>query len=304
MLQLWRVAGRVQLFHVMANSGWAWYFFAAPAIWIGKLRGVPIVVNYRGGSAETFFTRSFFWIKPTMLMVDRVIVPSVFLQQVFQKFGLIAEVVPNVIDLKRFTPDAAKKESIVKGPHIIVTRNLESIYDIATALRAFAIVKCSWPDSRMTIAGSGPDRDMLMELSRSLDLEASVLFTGRLDVERMALVYQQADLFVNSSVVDNMPNSILEALASGVPVVTTDVGGIPYLVEHDKTAILVPPRDPDAIATALLDLLNNPAKGHRLADAGRDYVRRYNWESVRERLFDVYSSLASRPRENAVDVTR
>jgi L-malate glycosyltransferase len=304
LLQLWRVAGRVQLFHIMANSGWAWHFFAAPAIWIGKMRGVPIVVNYRGGSAEDFFSRSFFWIKPTMRRVDRLIVPSEFLQQVFKKFGLVAEVVPNVVDLKRFAPDAAIKEAIAKGPHIIVTRNLEPIYDIGTALRALSIVKRSWPDARMTIAGSGPDRDMLMALARALDLEASVLFTGRLDNERMATVYQQAELFVNSSVVDNMPNSILEALASGVPVVTTDVGGIPFLVEHDKTAILVSPRDPEAMAVALIDLLNSPAKARRLANAGRDYVQRYTWESVRARLFDVYSSLAVGPHDQAVDVVR
>jgi glycosyltransferase involved in cell wall biosynthesis len=303
-LQLWRVAGRVQLFHVMANSGWAWHFFAAPAIWIGKLRGTPVVVNYRGGSAEDFFSRSFFWIKPTMRLVDRLIVPSEFLQQVFKKFGLAAEVVPNVVDLKRFAPDAAKKEASAKGPHIIVTRNLEPIYDIGTALRAFSIVKRSWPDARMTIAGSGPDRDMLVELARALCLEASVLFTGRLDNEHMAMVYQQAELFVNPSVVDNMPNSILEALASGVPVVTTNVGGIPYLVEHDKTAVLVSPRDPEAMAMALIDLLNNPAKARRLANAGSDYVQRYNWESVRASLFDVYSSLVVRTHENTVDVLR
>jgi len=66
LVRLWDAAGKVQLFHVMANSGWAWHLFAAPAIWIAWLRHVPVVVNYRGGAAEEFFSRSSFWIAPTM----------------------------------------------------------------------------------------------------------------------------------------------------------------------------------------------------------------------------------------------
>ena len=299
LIQLWNVAGRVQLFHVMANSGWAWHLYAAPAIVIGKLRGVPILVNYRGGYAEAFFERSFFWVRFTIKLADRLVVPSGFLQQVFAKFGLTAEVVPNIIDLTRFAPDPSKNVSRIDGPHIIVTRNLERIYDIATALRALAIVKRSLPRVRITIAGSGPERDALVKLSQALDLKGNILFTGRLDNEHMAQVYQQADLFVNPSLVDNMPISILEALASGVPVVTTNVGGIPFLVEHDKTALMVLPGDANAMAAAVLELLGDPQKAGRLASAGRDYVQRYNWQSVRGRLFDVYSALAVNAHQNA-----
>jgi glycosyltransferase involved in cell wall biosynthesis len=288
----------------MANSGWAWHLYAAPAIVIGKLRGVPIVVNYRGGYAEAFFERSFFWVGLTMKLAERLIVPSDFLQQVFAKFGLTAEVVPNIIDLARFAPDPSKKVSRTDEPHIIVTRNLEPIYDIATALRALAIVKRTWTGVRMTIAGSGPERDALTELTQVLDLKQNITFIGRLDNEHMAQVYQQADLFVNPSLVDNMPISILEALASGVPVVTTNVGGIPFLVEHDRTALMVPPGDANAMAEAVLNLLGNPEKAGRLASAGRDYVQRYNWQSVRGRLFDVYSALVLTAHKNAAGLVK
>jgi glycosyltransferase involved in cell wall biosynthesis len=304
LIQLWRVAGRVHLFHVMANSGWAWHLYAAPAIGIGKLRGVPIVLNYRGGNAEQFFQRSFFWVAPTMKLADRLIVPSGFLQQVFSKFGLVTEVVPNIIDLARFAPDPGKKAARTDGPHIIVTRNLESIYDIGTALRALAIVKNSWAGVRMTVAGSGPERDALIDLTQVLDLKENVCFSGRLDNEQMAQVYHQADLFVNPSLVDNMPISILEALASGVPVVTTDVGGIPFLVEHERTALLVSSGDARAMAAAVLDLLGNPQKANRLASAGCDYVQRYSWQSVRGRLFDVYSALVLKTEKGAAGLIK
>jgi len=291
--RLWVAAGRVQLFHVMANSGWAWHLCAVPAIWIAKLRHISVVVNYRGGYAESFFERSFFWVGPTMRRADRLIVPSGFLQKVFARFGLNAEVVPNVVDLSRFVPRAEPANSSRKKPHIIVTRNLESIYGIDTALHAFALLRMTWADAHMTIAGSGPELDKLVELARELGLAANITFTGRLENHRIAELYQQADLFLNPSLVDNMPNSILEALASAVPVVSTDVGGVPFVVEHEKTALLVSPRNPAAMAAALQNLLGDPAKAARLASAGRELVQQYTWQNVRPRLFRVYFQIAS-----------
>ena len=306
LINLWRTAGRVQLFHVMANSGWSWHLIAAPAIWIAKLRHVPVVLNYRGGYAGEFFARSFFWVGPTLRLADRLVVPSAFLRQVFDSFGLTAEVVPNVIDLSRFTPraPAVVDEARLPAPHIIVTRNLETIYDIGTALRAFAIVVETFPAARMTVAGSGPELDNLVALSRELGVAAQVTFVGRLDNDRIAELYQSADLFLNASVVDNMPISILEALASGVPVVSTDAGGIPFLVEHEKTALLVPPRDPRAMAHALVDLVNDPTKVARLAGAGRESVQQYTWHNVRGRLFAVYSALAPGSFHDAAAATK
>jgi glycosyltransferase involved in cell wall biosynthesis len=297
LIRLWKVARRVQLLHVMANSGWAWHLYAAPAIWIGKLRRVPIVVNYRGGRAEAFFEQSFFWTRMTIRLADRLVVPSGYLQQVFARFGLSAAIVPNVVDLRRFAP-RPNHLSRPDQPHLIVTRNLEHIYDIQTALRSLAILRRSRPGAHMTIAGNGPEREKLAELARALGLAANVTFTGRVDNDRIGELYQRAELFLNPSLVDNMPISILEALASGIPVVSTNVGGIPFLVEHEKTALLVSPGDADAMARALLDLIDDPVKAARLASAGRDSVQQYAWQNVRGRLFDVYSELAPGVSQN------
>jgi glycosyltransferase involved in cell wall biosynthesis len=298
-LRLWKAAGRAQLFHVMANSGWSWHLFAVPALCVAKLRRVPVLVNYRGGNAEQFFSTSP-WAKATMRMADRLVVPSPFLQQVFRRFGFAAEVVPNVVDLSRFTPRSALVHSSSQDePHIIVTRNLEAIYDVETALRAFAIVLSTRPGAKLTIAGSGPERQNLQQLAQTLGVAARVTFTGRLDNEEIPELYRRADVFLNSSTVDNMPISILEALASNVPVVSTDVGGIPYFVNDRKTALLVPPRDPDSMARALLELIEDPAKAARMAAAGRVSVQQYSWPSVRGRLFAVYGSLTANAGRNA-----
>jgi glycosyltransferase involved in cell wall biosynthesis len=292
--QLWRAAGRVQLFHVMANSGWAWHLFAAPAVWVAKLRRVPVILNYRGGDAAEFFRRSFFWIRPTMWMSDQRIVPSGYLQQVFQSFGLPAEIVPNIIDLNRFTP-RSRSSFCSDTAHLIVARNLEPLYDIPTALRALAIIREKRPATRMTVAGSGPEREKLVLLAHELGVTSCVEFTGSLDNRQMAELFSNADVFVNASLHDNMPISFLEALASGVPIVSTDVCGIPFLVEHQKSALLVSPRDPVAMAGAILHLLENPTCAEQLTRTGWDLVQQYSWYRVRPRLLNIYFELVNYP---------
>lgn len=284
-----------QLVHVMANSGWAWHLRAAPAVRAARRAGVPVVINYRGGGAEAFFARSFRWVEPTLRRADAVIVPSGFLAGVFQKRGIAAHVVPNVVDLERFRP--APRREVGPAPHLVVARSLERIYDIPTALRAFAMVRAGFPAARLTVAGAGPLRRELERLARDLGVAQAVTFTGRLDNERMAGLYASADLALNPSRVDNMPISILEALACGVPVVSTNVGGVPFVVEDGRTALLVGAADPRAMAEAALRILRQPDLATSLRAAGTQTVKQYTWPAVRERLLAVYSlALARRPR--------
>lgn len=298
LLRLWRGAGRADLFHVMANSGWSWHLYAAPAIWIGRLRGCPVVVNYRGGEADAFMNRSQAWVRPSLRRASAVIVPSGFLEWVFGKYGVATQVVPNIVNLERFSVAAGAPRA--PGPSVLVARNLEPLYDNETALRAFAIVAREHPGARLVVAGSGPLREALEQLARALGIGAAVTFTGRVDNAGMAALYRDADLMLNPSKVDNMPNSVLEALASGVPVVSTDVGGVPFMVEHGKTALLVPPQSPEAMAAAVLRLCAEPALAAALREAGLRYVQQYSWPNVRPRLLGVYGAAADLPIAKAM----
>ncbi len=288
-VRLWRCAGRVELMHVMANSGWAWHLFAAPALLIGRLRGVPVIVNYRGGEADQFFSAAPAWVRPTLRAAACVAVPSRFLHEVFARHGVVTEIVPNIVDLARFSP-ADRARTTRRGAHLIVTRNLEAIYDVTTALDAFARVRAALPLARMSIAGTGPERAHLEAHCRALGIGDAVVFTGRLDPDAMAALYRDADVVLNSSRVDNMPNALLEAFASGVPVVSTNVGGIPYFVDHGKTALLVPAQDPAAMAAAALRLLRDPLLAAAIRANALWTTSAYTWPSVRARLFDVYAA--------------
>jgi glycosyltransferase involved in cell wall biosynthesis len=287
--RLWRTAGKVRLFHIMANSGWSWHLFAAPAIWIGWLRGVRVIVNYRGGEAETFFSRSFRWVRPTLERVTTVIVPSGFLAEVFNRRGIGTRIVPNIVDVARFTGGGRRpRRGHSTSPQLLVTRNLEPIYDIDTVLRVLQLVRRTFPGATVTICGSGPERDRLAALAQALGIGEAVVFTGRVDNDQIAGFYRTADVMLNPSLADNMPISVLEALATGVPVVSTRVGGVPYLVQDGTTALLVPPGDVDAMAKAVVSVIEDPDLADRLVADGLAEVEKYTWPNVRQSLQSVY----------------
>jgi len=290
LLRLWRCAGEVHLFHVMANSGWSWHLFAAPAIWVARLRGVPAVVNYRGGEAAAFLDRSVAAVRWTLGPSSLLAVPSAFLRDVFACHGIVTEVLANVVNLSRFRFVARARHD---APHLVVTRNLEAIYDIPTALRAFARVRDTYPRGRLSVAGEGPERESLAALSDSLGIAASVRFTGRLDHDQVAALYREADVMVNPSRADNMPNSVLEALASGLPVVSTRVGGVPHIVRDEASALLVDVGDWRAMADAILRILGDEQLASGLASTGLSEVQQYTWPRVRVRLGELYDRAMS-----------
>jgi len=282
---LWQLAGRCDVIHIMANSGWSWHLFAAPAVWIAKFRQVPVVVNYRGGEADTFLAKSARSVRLTMRQTSALIVPSGFLKTVFTRFDMPVTIVPNIIDIARFSNPAPHRAT---RRHLLVPRNLEPIYDNETAILAFSIVHRSHPDATLTIAGSGPLAESLGALAKKLGLSGAVIFAGRLDRDAMAQAYRAADIAINPSLVDNMPNSVLEAMASGIPVVSTNVGGVPFIVKDEHTALLVPPKSPEAMAKAILRLMDDSALSDKLIDNGLADVQKFTWQQVWPVLAEVY----------------
>lgn len=289
---LWRDIGRNDICHVFANSGWSWHLFAAPAIWIASVRRKKVVLHYHGGEAEAFFRKQYRFVVPTLRRCAKVIVPSGFLKEVFLRFGVEADIVPNVVNLKMFSP-ASVVSDLPKGRFtILVPRNLDPVYDVATAIRAFALVKNDIAEAELFIAGIGAERQKLENLVGELELASSVKFLGKLTNEQMVEVYRIADVTLNPSLADNLPISLLESLAAGVPVVTTNVGGIPYLVEDTVTALLVSPGSESEMKKALLRIYSDSECRRNLIKNGLQSVKRYSWPEVRQNLFDVYSAVA------------
>jgi glycosyltransferase involved in cell wall biosynthesis len=169
-----------------------------------------------------------------------------------------------------------------------VTRNLEKIYGIDTAIKAISLLKHKFPDIQLFIAGSGPLLDELNQLVVSLELFENVKFTGKLSPDEVVELYESADIMLNPTTVDNMPNSVLEALAVGIPVVTTDVGGIPFIVSDNQTALLVDVNNPEMMANKVEQLIMDPGLYEILVLNGVKEVEKYAWDVVKHQWLDLY----------------
>ena len=250
-----------------------------------------MVVNYRGGEAETYFRKSMRWVAPSLNKASVVVTPSGYLQQVFAQHGYQAQVVPNIVNLDKFV---FKPRTGVANPHapcLVITRNLERIYGIETALAAVAILQRSIPAIRVFVAGSGPLKDELIQLSAALQLADNVVFTGKLPPDEVAKLYAEADIMLNPTTVDNMPNSVLEALANGIPVVSTNVGGIPYLVSDNETALLVEVNNPEMMAAKIQQLITDAQLYQKLVRNGKLQVENYAWQVVKQQWFAIYQQV-------------
>lgn len=289
--QLRRACASAQVVHVFANSGWAWHLFAAPALWAARLAGTPAIVNYRGGLADSFLQDAPRHVVHSLRGVALRVTPSAYLQRVFRKHGIAAEVVPNIIDLSRFSPRA--RRDFGDAPRLLVARNLEPIYDIPTAIRAFAQVRRRHAGATLTVAGSGPELPALQALVTRLELGAAVRFTGRVENAAMPDLYAEADCVLNPSTVDNMPISLLEAFACAVPVISTCAGGIPDMLEHGVTGLLVPIGDADAMAAQACRVLEDRSLAARLTSAALAEAERYSWPRVKALWLDAYQRAAA-----------
>jgi len=226
---------------------------------------------------------------PTLRRASCLVTPSLFLQQVFQSYQLPCQIIPNIIDTRIFSCE--QRIYRWQAPHLVVTRNLEAIYDVATAIRAFAVIQKKLPAARLTIAGSGPEQATLQQLCAELGLQQAVCFSGKLDRSQMAALYADADIMLNPSTADNMPNSLLEALASRVLVLSTNVGGIPFMVSDMQQVLLVPPGQPEAMACAVMLLLTDQPLALQLAENGRQLIESFQPEQVVPQWQQLYRNL-------------
>ncbi len=158
--------------------------------------------------------------------------------------------------------------------------------DFPSLLQAFSILAASLPDVRLWILGDGPERESLRTLIQRLGLSESVQMLGMRDDVGYWLA--QADLFVLASVSEGLPVALLEALAVGLPAVVTNVGGMPEVLESSGAGIVVPPRDPPALAAAILEIARRPDRLPALREAAR---RRYSERYTLERMAADYLRL-------------
>jgi glycosyltransferase involved in cell wall biosynthesis len=280
---------KADVVHVFSASYFSFLLAPLPAVLIGKLFRKPVVMNYRSGEAPDHLGRSGI-ARATLRRVSQNAVPSRFLHDVFARFGIRSEIIPNIVDVERFR--FRRRERL--RPRIVSTRNFETLYNLPCTLKAFRLVQDRYPEAALTLVGAGSQEPALRRLAEELRLE-HVTFAGRVPPEDIWRYYADADIYLQTPDIDNMPASVLEAFASGCPVVATEAGGVPAILTNEEHGLLVPCDDHQAAAAAMIRLIEDPGLARRVADAALDSCARYQWSSVRDQWVALYRRVV-RPR--------
>jgi glycosyltransferase involved in cell wall biosynthesis len=293
--QLWywplllRELRRADVVHAFAASYSSFLLAPLPAVLVARLLGKPVVLNYHSGEAPDHLRRSAVARFVLRRLVDANVVQSAFLRDVFRSFEIDANVVPNIVDLQQFTYRVRDP----LRPRLLCTRNFEPIYNLSCVLRAFAKIQAYYPAATLTLVGSGSQDAMLRDEAAALRLE-NVTFAGRIAPSEVHASYADADIYVQAPRIDNMPLSLLEAFASGLPVVSTDVGGVPSMLRHGVDGLLVADDDAGGLADQVVNLLTQPAVARRLAESAYRTLAAYQWPVVRDGWLQAYGRAVGR----------
>ena len=280
---------RVDVVHAFSASYFSFLLAPAPAILLARLFGKKVVVNYRSGEAADHLARWGWHARPLLRLAHAIVTPSEYLVGIFAAHGLKAESVENFVDLDAI-PFRIREHP---APRFLANRSFESLYNVACVIRAFALVQKEIPSATLILVGTGSRRAELEGLVDELGLRG-VRFAGAVAPDEMARLYGDAEVYLNAPDIDNMPNSILEAFAAGLPVVSTAAGGIPFIVTDGVDGLLVPVGDAAALATAALRVVREPELAVRLTAAARARAAgSYSWDAVRLRWLALYRRLVT-----------
>jgi glycosyltransferase involved in cell wall biosynthesis len=272
----------------MFSAGKSSYaLWTLPALFISKALRKKFILNYHDGQVQEHLDR---WriAAPTLRLADVIISPSDYVVKIFAQRGIPARRIYNIVDSSRFLYRRRRQLC----PAFFTNRMLEPLYNVACVLRAFALVQKRYPHASLTIAHDGPCRPALEQLARDLALR-NTCFMGQVAPEKLPELYNSADIYMMSPDIDCMPLSVLECFCSGLPVIATAVGGIPYLVEHQRTGLLVNRNDHQSMADCAIRLLEDPDLVEYLTGNARQEIERYSADCIRGQWMALYRDMSS-----------
>ena len=254
------------------------FVYESVAILYARLWRKRIVLFLHNGSMGEFVGRWPRWTHFILSQPNFVLVPHHFLRDQLTPLGIRVDgIIPNFIKSEGYK----FRQRAVLSPRFLYLRGTHPLYNAPMALQAFALVQRRYPDAQLTMAGKDDqDSAFCRSLVESLKLR-NVSFLGIVPKGEIPALADKHDIYLQTSRVDNMPVSILEMWACGLPVVGTNVGGMPYLVRNGVDGILIKSEDYHAMANACLLLLSNHELAKTLSLNGRARAMELSWEKVK-----------------------
>lgn len=275
---VWRWRDEYTVAHVEVYSGRA-FFWAELVCGLLRRLGKPYLLTLHGGNLPAFAQRHQQRVSRLLRSALTVTTPSRYLLEQLVAYRADLRLLPNPLQLDAYS----FRPRVQPAPRLIWLRALHALYNPALAVQALAELKTEFPRIHLTMIG--PDKGdgsahSLRQIVSALELADHVTLPGGIRKAEVPVYLNQGDIFLNTTNVDNAPVSVLEAMACGLCVVSTNVGGIPYLLEHEQDALLVPPRDPTALAAAVRRVLTEPQLAERLSRNARRKAALYDWPAI------------------------
>jgi glycosyltransferase involved in cell wall biosynthesis len=283
----------IDLVSIQVYSGTSFVLTDLASLLAKSLR-IPIMMVLHGGELPVFFQRFPVWARRALGRAEVLITPSEFLAQTIKPLGFCAKVIPNAIQIANYP---YRNRRNIK-PNLLWMRTFHEIYNPLLAVNVLAQVKRSFPQASLTMAGQEKG---LLQATRQhvmeLNLDESVRFVGFLGLQDKQCEFASHDIFLNTNRVDNMPVSVVEAAAFGMPIVATAVGGLPYLIRDGETGLLITDDDAAAMSDAVLRLLLEPNLAGELSANARRKAESFDWSVVLPQWENIFLSL-SQHKEN------
>lgn len=258
-----------------------WYAYFTG--YLASLFQISIIPILRGGDLPKRLKKSPMYCKPLFSYAYCNIAPSAYLFEVFQNNGFTnVKYIPNSIQIENY-PFQHRKEA---QPKLLYVRSFAHIYNPMMALHVLKELLVHYPTAELSMVGPFKDDSIQECKAFAHQHKLPVVFTGKMEKEEWIALAKDFDIFVNTTNVDNTPISVIEAMALGLPVVSTNVGGIPYLLEEDE-AILVSPNNVDAMKNAIIHLIENPTKVAQLSQNARTKAESFDWQNVKFKWIDL-----------------
>ena len=237
----------------------------------------PLVMVLHGGGIPDFFSQFPKWAKRVLQRATVLAVPSKYLAAVLKEHSFTPRIIPNAIDIGLY-PYCYRR---VIHPRLLWMRTFHPIYNPHMAVDVLGKLIVDFPQAALTMAGQ--EKGYLQQVRAHVQakhLEANVRFAGFLDMAGKQAEFPRHDVFLNTNRVDNMPVSLIEAAAFGLPIVATAVGGVPSLICHGENGLLVPDNDVDAMTDSIRQLAGDPTLVEHLSKTARAFAETYDWSAI------------------------